>query len=194
MKTPRAHKADRWLGLVQPVQTSAPAALADSDRPEIDIRKFLDDLKGPGNSLLPETREALRAAARAYDADPTAKTFERHLGLAGAPSERSWATRQAQAEMDRWLLTAWRTFDDASSEWRRSHDLGAEIGAFKEAQWPSWAGLDEPPREATPLRAALFRAAKAVDGELPESWKAVRASVQRALAAGGSSGILRDVT
>lgn len=157
-----------------------------SGPPGFDIRKFLDDLIAPGDSLPAKTREALRAAARAYVADPTATTFDKSLGLTGAPSARSWATRAAQAEMDRYLLTAWRTFSDADSKWRRSQDLGAEIGAFKEAQWLAWKDCDSPPDEATPLRAALFRAAKAVAGELPESWRAVSASVQRALAAEGS--------
>ena len=173
------------------MHTSALAARAGPGLPGLDIPRFLDDLIAPGD-LPAKTREALRAAARAYAADPTATTFDKCLGFTGAPSERSWANRAAQAEMDRFLLAAWCTFDDAGSEWRRGHDLGAEIGAFKQAQWPAWRDLDAPPGDATPLRAALFRAAKAVAGALPKSWKGVRASVQRAQAAEGSSSILRD--
>lgn len=179
----KAPKTNTWSGLDRSVQTSAPDARAAAGIQEFDPRQFLEHLIAPGDTLPRKTRERLRAAARAYAADPAAATFDKFLGFTGAPSERSWATRAAQAEMDRYLLEAWRTFGDEASKWRRGQDLGAEIGVFKEVQWPAWKSRDAPPDDATPLRAALFLAAKAVDGRLPEDWRAIRASVQRAQAA-----------
>jgi hypothetical protein len=176
-------KTSSWLAPLRTLQTSAPGARVVPTHSEFDVRQVIKDFKAPGDSLPPKTRGALRAAAGTLSEDPTGKTFLKHLGIIGAPYVRRPETQEAQAKMDHHLLEAWRTFKDATREWRLGEDLGAEVGAFIRAQWPGWKDLDEPPPKATPLRAALFRAAKAVDGVLPKSGQGVRNSVQRALTA-----------
>ncbi len=63
-----------------------------------------------------------------------------------------------RARRDHWLRCAWLKLEGASSAWRRSEMLSAEVRRFQGVKWPRWSSLNEPPSEATPLERALFEA------------------------------------
>ena len=63
-----------------------------------------------------------------------------------------------RARRDHWLRCAWQLLEGASSSWRRSEMLAAEVHRFHVLKWARWSSLDQVPPEASELEKSLFEA------------------------------------
>lgn len=72
--------------------------------------------------------------------------------------------KRMKARRDYWLLEAAKTLPTSSS-YTLSHSLAREFEVFlTRGVWHVWRQLEEPPPEASRLRAALFHVARATGG------------------------------
>lgn len=130
-----------------------------------------------GEALPIDTRDLIRRAALSSDPE-IVKAFNKAMGFTRPPGAPAWDAELKRQVIDLNLAAAWDML--LGSDWERANHLATEIEKFADAQWMSWQSSEDPPADATPLRAALFRAFKAGSGDVPKGWRAIRAAVTRA--------------
>jgi hypothetical protein len=108
----------------------------------------------------PEALEWLARGFAKYDRDDGALPLERCLGLPALRERR-------RLQRDYHLLQAAAAIGSTGSAGAQAQRLGRELDAFMRSEWLSWRTRDDPPPGASPLRFALFRAAKAMSGARP---------------------------
>ena len=145
-----------WYGAVLPAATSTPDS-ADANKTAL-IEHLRAIATAPPEKWTDATRTWLQQAFSAYLAR-TVATMDEALQLNGEPSQRSFITCAAYEERNRYLVIAGEEL--GGRPWPRARQLAAEVAKFEDAYWPTWSALAVAPRDATPLRAALFQAFKA---------------------------------
>lgn len=119
----------------------------------------------------------LQNAARAHLASPE-RRFDELLGVRPRCGEPSLARRYALAARAVALREAADLLvGERAHTMRHWMLLAAAVEEFESAFWPAWADSG-PPAGASALRAALWRARKALDRPLPRDWRALRGAVQ----------------
>ena len=171
---------NHWVQLAVPPRAVETSALAPEGLTAANILRHKEAMSSTAETLPADTRDLVRQAALSSDPE-IVKAFDKCMGFARGPSQRTWSTELRLKSIDLHLANAWNTI--SGGDFERATFLAKEISAFKKIQWPSWQSETAPPQEATKLRFFLFYAFRAGDGKVPGGWRAIRAAVTRAKAA-----------
>lgn len=144
-------EAPTKLATERPVPPQSLGDSAGEDWSGLD-RELLRAQRVASDSLEREDMEWLRRGFSAFLASGGKLPLERCLHL--PTNER--ALRRARR--DQWLRRAWMLLSGASSSWRRSEMLAAEVHRFQVSKWVRWSSLDRAPAGANALEEALFEA------------------------------------